>query len=136
MSTALELAQGLARRADTIGGLSCYAYMHPNPPVPAFCVSGPIRWTYDETMDGFWRPVFECWVLVNPADLGRAHQAIFAYLAPTGPKSIPAAIYGDPTLGGAASDTRVLGGSRPPGQLSSDSGPLLGCAVEVEVTAA
>jgi hypothetical protein len=86
-------------------------------------------------MDGYWRPVFECWVFVNPANLPLAQHALYAYLAPSGPQSIPAAIYGDPSLGGAASDTRVLGGSRPPSVVETAGGSLLGVALEVEVTA-
>ena len=135
MSSLYDLREGLRVRAETISGLHCYAEMHPKPEPPAFCVNGPIRWTYDETMDGTWRPVFECWVFVLAADLYRAQQALDTYMAPTGPKSIPAAIYGDSTLDGAASDVRVLGGSRPPGVVDISGGQLLGWAVEVEVTA-
>ena len=46
-----------------------------------------------------------------------------------------AAIYGDPTLGGLTAETRVLGGSRPPGEVETAGGRLLGCALEVEVLA-
>jgi hypothetical protein len=135
VSSVLELAQGLARRCETISGLRCYHVMHPKPEPPAACVAGPVRWTYDETFDGTWRPVFEVWVFVNPADLYRAQEALFAYLAPTGTKSIPAALYADTTLGGVANDTRVLGGARPPTVTDTAGGQLLGCALEVEVTA-
>lgn len=135
MSSLHELRDGLRRRAETVGGLRCYAEMHPKPEPPAFCVNGPIRWTYDETFDGTWRPVFECWVFVNPADLYRAQQALDTYMAPTGPKSIPAALYADTTLDGFAHDVRVLGGARPPGVVETAGGQLLGWAVEVEVTA-
>jgi hypothetical protein len=135
VSSVLDLAEGLARRGRTISGLHCYNVMHPNPDPPALCVQGPVRWAYDETFDGTWRPVFQCWVLVNPANLTHAQQSLFTYLAPTGTASLPAAIYGDPTLGGVANDTKVLGGVGPPAQVNSDSGPLLGAALEVEVTA-
>jgi hypothetical protein len=135
VSTVEQLAQGLKHRGETISGLRCYAETHPKPEPPAMTVSGPIRWTYDETMDGYWRPVFECWVFVNSANLPLAQHALYAYLAPSGPQSIPAAIYGDPSLGGAASDTRVLGGSRPPSVVETAGGSLLGAALEVEVTA-
>jgi hypothetical protein len=86
-------------------------------------------------MEGYWRPVFECWVFVNPADLFRAQETLHAYIAPSGQKSLPAAIYGDPTLGGLTAETRVLGGARPPGEVETGSGRLLGCALEVEVLA-
>jgi hypothetical protein len=98
-------------------------------------VAGPIRWTYDETFDATWRPVFELWVFVNPADLYRAQEALFTYLAPTGARSIPAALYADTTLGGAAEEVKVLGGVRPPAVTDTAGGQLLGCALEVEVTA-
>jgi hypothetical protein len=135
MSTVGQLADGLVRRAQTIPGLHCYPVDHPSPDPPAFCVTGPVRWTYDETMDAVWRPVFTCWILVNPADLVRAQQTLYTYLAPSGPRSIPAAIYGDTTLGDVAHDTRVLGGVGPPAQRNTDGGPLLGLTLEVEVTA-
>jgi hypothetical protein len=135
VSSVQQLAQGLAHRCETISGLACYPLMHPKPEPPAVCVGGPVRWEYDSTFDGTWRPVFEVWVFVNPASLVNAQQALFAYLAPSGSKSIPAAIYRDPTLGNVANDTRVLGGSRPPAVVETAGGSLLGCALEVEVTA-
>lgn len=135
MNSVLELTNGLARRCETISGLRCYPVMHPKPEPPAVCVAGPVRWTYDETFEGVWRPVFEVWVFVNPADLRSSQQALFAYLAPTGPRSIPAALYGDPTLGGMAMEVKVLGGVRPPTVSDTAGGQLLGCALEVEVTA-
>jgi hypothetical protein len=135
VSTVLELAKGLAGRCENISGLRCYPVMHPKPEPPAVCVAGPIRWTYDETFDATWRPVFELWVFVNPADLYKAQEQLFTYLAPTGTRSIPAALYGDPTLGGAAQECKVLGGVRPPAVADTAGGSLLGCALEVEVTA-
>jgi hypothetical protein len=135
VSSVQQLAEGLARRGGTIPGLRCYAVMAPKPEPPAMCVAGPIRWTYDDTMDGTWRPVFECWVFVNPADLHGAQRALHAYMAPTGQHSLPAAIYGDPSLGGQAVDTKVLGGSRPPTVTETAGGQLLGFALEVEVWA-
>jgi hypothetical protein len=135
VSTVQQLAQGLAARGETIAGLRCYAVMAPKPEPPALCVHGPIRWTYDETFEGYWRPVFELWLFVNPADLGRAEQTLHSYLAPSGQRSLPAAILGDPTLGGVADTTRVLGGTRPPAVVDSAGGQLLGCALEVEVLA-
>jgi len=135
MSTVQELAEGLRQRGETISGLRCYPVMHPKPEPPALCVNGPVRWTYDETFEGYWRPVFELWILVNPADLYRGEQALHSYLAPSGPRSIPAAVNGDPSLGGVADSTRLLGGSRPPAVVETAGGQLLGAAIEVEVLA-
>ena len=70
-----DLARGLRNRCETIAGLKCYDIMHPTPAAPAVCVNGPVRWTYDETMDGVWRPVFELWIYVNPANLPDAQRA-------------------------------------------------------------
>jgi hypothetical protein len=135
VTTVRELAEGLCRRADTIAGLRTYPVMHPKPEPPCFCVAGPVRWTYDETMEGYWRPVFECWVFVNPANLFTAQEQLLGYVAPSGHKSIPAAIYSDPTLGGLSAETRVLGGARPPTETDTAGGKLLGLALEVEVLA-
>ena len=135
MSSVNQLAQGLADRCATIPGLRCYPVMHPKPEPPAVCVGGPVRWTYDETMDGTWRVVYEVWAFVNAADLYRAQQSLFGYLAPSGTQSIPAAIYGDPTLGGLSVDTRVIGGPRPPTETETAGGRLLGAALEVECLA-
>jgi hypothetical protein len=135
VSSLHDLRDGLRRRAETIGGLRTYAEMHPKPEAPAFCVNGPVRWTYDETFDGTWRPVFECWVLVSASDLYRAQEALDTYVAPSGAKSIAAAIYADTTLGGVADDTRVIGGARPYTTVDTAGVPLLGFALEVEVTA-
>ena len=135
MASAVDVARALARACETIPGLRCYPVMHPKPEPPAVCIGGPIRWTYDQTFDGIWRPVFEVWVFVNPANLFTAQEQLLGYLAPTGAKSIPAAIYGDPTLGGLEAEPQILGGSRPPTVTETAGGQLLGCALEVEVTA-
>jgi hypothetical protein len=135
VSSLRELAEGLARCGESVPGLRCYPVMHPKPEPPCLCVAGPIRWTYDATMDGVWTPVFECWVLVLGADLYRGQQNLEPYIAPSGTKSVPAAIYRDPTLGGAAHTTRVLGAVRPPAEVETAGGRLVGCALEVEVEA-
>ena len=130
-----ELAQGLMRRCQTIAGLRCYDIQSPKPEPPAVCVLGPVRWTYDDTMDGVWRPVFELTLYYSAANLVDAQRELFAYVAPSGPKSIPAAVYGDPSLGGVANDTRVVGGSRPASVVETAGGSLLSLALEVEVWA-
>jgi hypothetical protein len=139
VSSLHDLRDGLRRRAETISGLRTYAEMHPKPEPPAFCVNGPVRWTYDEAMGGDgerpWRPVFECWVLVNASDLYRAQEALDTYVAPSGQRSIAAAIDGDVTLGGVAHFARVIGGARPYTTVDTAGVPLLGFALEVEVTA-
>jgi len=135
VSTVPDLAAGLVRRCQTVPGLRCYPVMMPKPEPPAMCINGPVRWTYDETMEGYWRPVFEVWLFANAANLQNAQEQLQGYLAPSGAKSVPAAIYGDPTLGGVAGSTKVLGGSRPPQVVESAGGQILSCALEVEVLA-
>ena len=135
VATVRDLALGLRERCDTIPGLRCYDIMSPKPEPPAVCVNGPIRWSYDETMDAYWRPVFELWVYVNPANLVDAQRQLYAYVAPTGRQSLPAALYADTTRGGVAQDVRVLGGVRPASLVETAGGSLLGLALEVEVWA-
>ena len=135
MSSVPDIVRGLARACDDIPGLRCYPEMAAKPEPPALCVGGPIRWEYDTSFDATWRPVFEVWVFVQAADLRSSQQALFEYLAPTGTRSIPAALYRDTRLGGAAEEVKVLGGVRPPAVTDTAGGQLLGCALEVEVTA-
>ena len=133
MAAVRDLALGLKARGETISGLRCYDIMSPKPEPPALCVSGPVRWTYDETMEGTWRPVFELWLYVNPANLVEAQRQLFAYVAPTGRQSVPAALYADTTLGATAYDVKVLGGSRAAQMVETAGGSLLSLALEVEV---
>jgi hypothetical protein len=109
--------------------------MHPKPEPPCVCIGGPVRWTYNETMEGYWQPVFELWVYVNAADLYRAQQALFTYLAPSGSRSIPAKIHEESTLGGVCDTARVIGSLRPPVEVEVAGGRQLHAAVEVEVLA-
>lgn len=144
MASVQELADGLARACHEIRGLHCYGYDPPDPQVPSLVVNGPIRWTYDETMevvddDGmvrrYWRPVFELVVDVNAADSHGAQLQLHAYMAPSGTKSLLAALYGDPTLGGVADSIKVLGGIRPPTVVDVAGVKHLSCSLEVEVLA-
>ena len=135
MSSLTELMEGLSARCERISGLHCYPVWLPRPSAPALCVGGPIRWEYDSTFDGTWRPVFELTLTVQSSDLYRAQQTLHTYLAPSGTRSIPAAIYGDPTLGGVANDTRVLGSTRPVAGAEIAGGHQLQAALEVEVIA-
>ena len=130
-----DLALGLMNRCRTIPGLRCYDIQSPKPEPPACCVLGPIRWTYDDTFDAVWRPVFELTLFYSAANLVEAQRELFAYVAPSGRTSVPAAIYGDPSLGGVANDTKVLGGSRAAQVVETAGGSLLSLALEVEVWA-
>ena len=139
MATPQQLAEGLRDRLRTISGLRAYDTMAAKPEPPAACVLGPTAATeYDLTFQGdagLWKPVFEIEVFVSAADLGRAQQALRAYVSPAGDKSIPAAIYGDVTLGGVADFARVLRISRTPVLVETAGGQLLSTSLAVEVTA-
>ena len=139
-----ELTDGLMRRGMTIAGLRCYPFVPADPKLPAMVVTGPIRWTYDEAMEfeaeegvlcRYWRPIFEVALYVSSADFHGGQRQLHAYMAPSGTKSLLAAIYGDPTLGGVADDTKVLGGLRPPTEMEVAGVKLLSCSLEVEVHA-
>ena len=116
------------RRAETIPGLRCYAEMHPKPEPPAMCVGGPIRWTYDETMDGHLAPRLRVLGLRQPGQ--PAPGAAGAVRLP-GPErasraSPPPSMVTRPSVA-PRSDTRVLGGARPPTVVETAGGSLLGC---------
>jgi hypothetical protein len=137
MASVQQLVDGLVARCKTISGLRCYAGLPPQRVTPSMSVVGPVRWVYDESMaeEGarLWRPVFDVIVAVGEEDALRGQQKLWTYLAPNGSQSIPAALYGDPTLGGVANDTRVLGGGRPPQSVEIGGGRQLEAALEVEV---
>lgn len=140
MATPQELAEGLRDALRTISGLRAYDTMPEKPEAPAACVLGPTAATeYDLTfqnaIDGLWRPVFEISVFVSRVDVARGQQALRAYVSPVGDKSIPAALYGDPTLGGRAEFTRVLRISTDPVIVETSGGQLLRTTLAVEVTA-
>lgn len=137
MATPQEVADALAVALRTISGLRVYDTASMKPEVPAACVLGPTTGTgYDESFDGLWRPVFEVEVFVNAADPSRGQQALRAYVAPTGAKSIPAAIYGDPTLGGVVNFARVVRVTRNPVLVDSAGGQVLSTALAVEMVVA
>lgn len=129
-----ELRAGLKTRLATISGLNAYATMPASPKTPAAAVI-PKNARFDQDFDGDATYLFEVWVYVNPSDLNRAQTAIDAYLAPTGSNSIRAAINADPTLGGKAHSTRVIGWEQYASLVDIAGGQLLGAAVQVEVFA-
>jgi hypothetical protein len=139
VATPQELAEGLRDVLRTISGLRVYDTMNPKPEPPAACILGPTAATeYDVTLDGgddgLWRPVFDIEVFVASSELPRAQQALRAYVSPKGDKSIPAAIYGDPTLGGRAQFARVTRISRSPVLVETSGGQMLNTVLSCEVT--
>lgn len=106
MATLLELTQGLKDRLSTIAGLRTNA-VEPSAPVP------PAAWPFlrtgifDQDFEGAVTWTFSIYVIVGAASDQHAQNNLMPYLAPSGAKSVRAAIEGDPTLGGVADSTRV-----------------------------
>lgn len=107
MATLTELRTGLAARLATISGLRTSATIpdQVNPPVAIVSVDSI---AYDQShargLDEYGFTV----TVVGPRIAERAAQnALDAYLAPTGAKSVKAAIEADRTLGGYAQTSRV-----------------------------
>lgn len=117
-------------------GVRCYAEEPASPATPAVIVYGPIEGTrYDTDFDGVVLWNFAVIVLVPPADLTRAQDAMNAYLSPTGARSLRAALREDESLGGVAHYARVIGVEEPP-RLVDDAGVKhLRACVRVEVRA-
>lgn len=109
MATLAEIRQGLKERMDTISGLRTSAYMLrvPNPP---HAMVKPLSRLPAADFDGNLPYVFQIWIYANEAGGSeRAQQVLDQYLDLEGSHSIPAAIAGDPTLGGVVSWAREAG---------------------------
>ena len=100
---------GLGVRLATITGLRVYDYQADNVSPPAAVVALPQSLDYDHTMArGTDRATFPVHVLVGKVSDRASRDALAAYLAASGAKSIKAAIEADKTLAGAAATTRVM----------------------------
>ena len=75
------------------------------------------------------------WVYVNPQDLNRAQTQIDEYLSDSGPNSISEAIEIDPSLGGIAESTTVVGWADYAQQVDIGDAKLLGARIDVEIMA-
>ena len=112
----------------------CYAEEPPNPQPPAVWPYGPVEGTqYDQSFDGLTRYFFAVCVALPPGDLVRAEEAMNAYLSPTGSRSLRAALYAAPNLGGAADSVRVIGVEEPPRLVDAAGSQVLRASVRVEV---
>lgn len=128
-----DLRKGLKDRLETISGLKAYATMPASPASPAAAVIPRSREII--TFDGGARFRFEVWVYVNPSDLNRAQTQIDDYLSDSGANSIEAAIEADPSLGGVAESTSVLGWAQYARLVDLAGGQLLGAQIDIEVLA-
>lgn len=92
--------QRLADAADTIPGLRCHPSLPGSINPPTFA---PVEFEmeYHQTFGGLAVLMFTCGVYSTDSDQGR--KILLSFLAPSGAKSIPAALEADKTLGGACS---------------------------------
>lgn len=101
------LRSGLATRLGNISGLRVYEVIPDNPNFPAAVIALD-RVSYDSTFargcDSF---EFTVTLVVARADDRSAQNKLETYIAGTGAQSVKTVIEADPTLGGAAMDTRV-----------------------------
>lgn len=128
-----DLRKGLKDRLSTIPGLRVYATMPASPQAPAAAVIPRSRQITN--FDGTGAYGFSVWVYVNPSDLNRAQTQIDEYLSADGPNSIEAAIEVDPSLGGYAESTSVIGWADYASLVDIAGGQLLGARMDLEVLA-
>jgi hypothetical protein len=108
MADLAAIREGLRANLAAITGCQVSAYMLSNPTTPSLQVNGPDEIIYDLSMQ---RGLDQMTVVVqglvgSPTDIGR-QVVLDQWLAPTGAKSVKAAIEADHTLGGLVAGTRV-----------------------------
>jgi len=99
MATNDELRAGVADRLRTIADLQVYE----RPPGEIVTDAAVVRrrnTSYDVTFDALDDTTWGITVFVSFANTDSGSASLDDYVSPTGPKSIPAAIDADPTLGG------------------------------------
>lgn len=100
--------QGLADAADAIEGLICTPRTPDSPEEPAFFPRRTLI-EFDSAMGrGLDRITATCVLLVSRADDEAGQEALEAYLAGAGPRSLKAALQSDRTLGGACRTLRLV----------------------------
>lgn len=109
MATVSEIRNGLAQRLRSISGLNVSVTM-PTQVRPPAAVVMPRATTFDVAMvgDGDTHE-YDIHLYVAGSDWNRAQTALDPYLSRDGQNSIRLAVDEDPTLGGVAHGTRVLG---------------------------
>lgn len=99
-ATLLDITAGLKGRLSAVG-------LNANAVEPS-SITPPAAWpflrqpaaTYDQTFDGSMTWFFSIYVLVGASSDQHAQTNLMPYLAPSGAKSVKAAIEADPSLGG------------------------------------
>lgn len=132
MGSIASVRTGLKTRLATITGLNAYALVPMTPNLPAGLVE-PRSIDFDVAMArGSDRATFDVVILVAESISELAQTQLDPYLAGSGSQSVKAAIEGDPTLGGAADWTRVIGVSSY-GDIQYSGKLYLGARFTVEV---
>lgn len=135
MASLTDIRVALADNLSSIAGLQQSAYMLSNPTPPTAEVM-PSSIRYDRSMArGLDTHNLTVRVLVGQSSDRGAQKRLDGFLAGSGATSIKAAIESDTTLGGAASDLRVMecSGYRVYGREGNAS--VLGAEWQVEVVA-
>jgi hypothetical protein len=106
VSTIGDIAAGLKANLDVIDGIHVSKYPRSNPVGTLIHLWPSEIPAYHEAMRrGLTTIVFTVQVIFPYNDDGGTASQLYAYLDPTGPKSVSAAIEADPTLGGVVDDT-------------------------------
>jgi hypothetical protein len=104
------MSEAIATQLGAIEGLRTQAQVRDIVAVPVAVVGPPTSIDYDATMrNGSNRYEFSVRVLVSRTEERAAQIYLAEYAAPTGERSIKAAIEADPSLMGTAMTTRVTG---------------------------
>lgn len=103
-----QIRNGIKAALAVIDGLSCYAIEPAKPHYPA-AWTFPMRVDYHASFDGDLVYTMAVNVGVAASEIGHAQTNLDPYLAPSGVKSIVAALEAAPTLGGVADAVKVLG---------------------------
>ena len=105
--TLQALRQGLATNLATISGLRTSAFV-PDNPTPPIAIVIPRGVTFDTTFHrGADEYRFDIFVIAQRAAERSAQATLDSFCNPSGSSSVKAAVESDPTLSGAAFDTRV-----------------------------
>lgn len=134
MTSLTDIRNAIKDALDGLEGINGIA-TSPAAPYPNTAWPVPISWEYDEDFDESvtWR--LKVWLLVKGATVNREQTIIDPYLAPTGAKSVKAALEADPTLGGVVESIRVLRGGEYGYQTIGDNSQALAASFDVEVYA-
>lgn len=107
MATLTQVRNGIKARLETIAGLTGYAIEPASPKYPA-AWTFPTRINYHASYEGEMTYTLSVSVGVAATDISHAQTNLDPYLAPSGAKSVVAALEADPSLGGVADSLRVV----------------------------